>query len=534
MSFDTLERGFAGGFIRICEGLASAAPTLLVGLLIAAILRYYFGNTGIKRFFGGDSLRSMPQSWAIGMLLPVCSLGVIPILVEMRRAKVKPGAMSAFALSAPLFNPLSLLYGVTLSRPFVVLMFAFGSLIVVTIVGAVWDRIAESDRRNSNSKAESEPNEANDDASTDSNKLIGVGRLIAIFTYTTRSLAGPGGGWAIIGMLGVVLLTFVFPFGSLQGSVERDDWWAPATMTLVSVPVYATPMLAMTQLGMMFQHANSPGAAFVLLVLGTGVNFATLIWMGRSFGFRSVIAWFGTLVVIVVSIAYAINKPLVPPGVEPAGHTHAFDVYTNPISSFDKVSWDFIQKKIVDDIDIGEWASLTVLGVMLVGGVIVRLASLNESWLRKRYAVISEEGNVLPSYDRFVSPQVVGGVMICGLIAISVVMCYGYYPPPDETLEDVAVARAECLTAANSGNVEHAGYWLEVWDDLSRRLEVGTLIRKGQLRPYQRMQGYLIRKKLEQLEHELEHDPFEPEETRKVVTSILRTNTRWVDSFRTK
>ena len=63
-------------------------------------------------------------------------------------------------------------------------------------------------------------------------------------------------------------------------------------------------------------------------------------------------------------------------------------------------------------------------------------------------------------------------------------------------------------------------------------MEVGTFIRTGQLRPYQRMQGYLIRKKLETLEHELEHDPFEPEEVKAVVKAIFDTNSRWVRSFR--
>ncbi|EMI53943.1 permease [Rhodopirellula sallentina SM41] len=122
--------------------------------------------------------------------------------------------------------------------------------------------------------------------------------------------------------------------------------------------------------------------------------------------------------------------------------------------------------------------------------------------------------------------------MLGGLIAISVVACYAYYPSPRECLDEIGMARAECLSAANSGQVDHALFWLPVWEDWSRRLEVGTFIRSGELRPYQRMQGYLIRKKLETLEHELEHDPPDPEETKSVVRDILKTNSRWVRSFR--
>ena len=94
------------------------------------------------------------------------------------------------------------------------------------------------------------------------------------------------------------------------------------------------------------------------------------------------------------------------------------------------------------------------------------------------------------------------------------------------------MARAECLSGANSGHTKHALFWLPVWEDWSRRIEVGTFLRHGEVRPYQRMQGYLIRKKLELLEHELEHDPFELKETQNVVRDLLNADSRWVRSFR--
>ncbi len=134
-----------GGLIRAIQALASATPTILIGLFIAAILRYYVGPEGTRRLFGGETLRSLPQSWFLGMLLPVCSIGVLPILREMKRAGVRAGAISAFAISAPLFNPLSLLYGLTLSRPAVIIGFAFASLLVVTILGFIWDHLTKQD-----------------------------------------------------------------------------------------------------------------------------------------------------------------------------------------------------------------------------------------------------------------------------------------------------------------------------------------------------------------------------------------------------
>ncbi|WP_404306992.1 permease [Neorhodopirellula lusitana] len=527
----------AGGLIRVLQGFTQAAPTLLVGLLIASILRYYLGHSGTRRLFGGDSLRSLPQSWLVGMLLPVCSIGVLPILIEMRRAKIKPGAMSAFALSAPLFNPLSLLYGLTLSRPLVIILFALGSLVVVTALGLFWDRFARSSNT-SPERDEITPNEITPDASQDDH-LIGLRRVFTTVVHVCRQATGQTMLITLLALSGLAVLAAVLPYGAMQHEVERDDWWAPLKMMFVAVPVYATPMMAMGQMGMMFQHANSPGASFTLLILGAGMNFATPVWFGKHYGWKSASLWLASLLLIVLAISYAINKPLVPPGVEPAGHTHAFDVYANPLSAYHTINFSTILEMVTKQMDISVQASLAVFALIAALGLLFRVLRIDEARLiatakagSLASSLTTQEATPRRGLDVVVPPGVIGATMLAGLISLSVVACYAYYPSPGECLDEIGMARAECLSAANSGQVDHALFWLPVWEDWSRRLEVGTLIRTGQLRPYQRMQGYLIRKKLELLEHELEHDPFESEETRKVVRALLTTNTRWVRSFR--
>ena len=525
----------AGGLIRVLQGFAQAAPTLLVGLLVASILHYYLGSAGTRRLFGGDRLRSLPQSWLVGMLLPVCSIGVLPILFEMRRAKVKPGAMAAFALSAPLFNPLSLLYGLTLSRPLVIILFALGSLIVVTALGLFWDaaggRLPASDQ-------EATGNET-PEAYPAGDHLIGLRRVYAMMVHFAREATGSTLLITVVGLSGLAVLAAVLPFGAMQHSVERDDWWAPLTMLFVAVPVYATPMLAMSQMGMMFQHANSPGASFTLLILGAGMNFATPLWFGRHYGWKAASTWLSSLLLIVLGLSYAINKPLVPPGVQPAGHTHAFDVYANPLTAYHNVNVTTIVEMVTKEMDISVIASLIVLAIVGVFGLLFRFLKIDEASLiagakAGSFASSLQTEDAAPrrGLDIIIPPGVIGATMLVGLVALSVVACYAYYPSPDECLTEISVARAECLSAANSGQVDHALFWLPVWEDWSRRLEVGTFLRAGQIRPYQRIQGYLIRKKLELLEHELEHDPFEPDETKRVVRDILGTNSRWVRSFR--
>ncbi len=52
-----------GGLIRAIQALASATPTILIGLFIAAILRYYVGPEGTRRLFGGENAPVAAAKW---------------------------------------------------------------------------------------------------------------------------------------------------------------------------------------------------------------------------------------------------------------------------------------------------------------------------------------------------------------------------------------------------------------------------------------------------------------------------------------
>ncbi|MGE3779884.1 MAG: permease, partial [Pirellulaceae bacterium] len=304
-----------GGIQRLLQAFLESAPTILVGLVVTAVFQRLLGRDNTRRLFGDNTWRSLPLAWLIGMLLPVCSLGVIPVMRELRKAGVSGGTVLAFGLTAPLFNPISVLYGLTLSDPVVIFTFCLCSLAIVTIVGWSWDRLYPHTLA---------PEPARPPVAE------GPKRVLAIGVACARELISPSLIYILVGLLGVAALSVVLPFGSLQTAAEHDDIWAPLFMALVAIPAYATPMTAMVQLASMFQHGNSVGAAFALLALGAGANLGLVTWTIRSYGFSRGLVWFGILVAVVIALSYGVDQPLYPHGVEPAGHTHAFDIYCCP------------------------------------------------------------------------------------------------------------------------------------------------------------------------------------------------------------
>ena len=63
-------------------------------------------------------------------------------------------------------------------------------------------------------------------------------------------------------------------------------------------------------------------------------------------------------------------------------------------------------------------------------------------------------------------------------------------------------------------------------------MEVGVYLRTGQVTPYQRMQGFLLRQKLDLLEHEMEHQHDDPALMRALITEVMATDSRWRDAYR--
>jgi uncharacterized protein len=502
-----------GALLRVAQTLAQAAPTIIVGLFVASIFRRMLGHDRTQTLFGGHSWRALPQAWLLGMLLPVCALGAIPIVRELRRAGISGGGVLAFALTAPLFNPLSLLYGLTLSDPWVILVFALGSLVVVTLVGLALDRLFPL------AVAEPAPPPV----------AYGWRRIAAMGLFAAREAAGPTLLYVLIALAGVVLLSVVLPAGGLQQSMEHDNPWAPINMALVAIPAYATPMLAMSQLGMMFSHANSVGAAFVLLVLGTGVNLGVVAWTWRNYGAARGGVWLALMTLVVLGIAYAVEHPLHRADVEPAGHTHAFDIYCCP---FDYGTGQAAAKgwlKAQETISPTDLGSLGLLaGLALAGGVLRRRDPEQrlEAWLETPPAA---EASALARYDWHLPAPVVGGVALVGLVLFSVLGCYSYYPAPATALAELRLVNTEVISASYSGNRKHAEFFLPLAEDWTRRMQVGLYLRARRVSEYQRMKARIYLDKLELLEHALADDDLD--EVREHAQDAQRAYTRMRDAF---
>lgn len=290
---------FWGPLVRVGQAIIASCPTLIVGWLIAAVFERILGRDGTLKLFGGHTWRQLPQAWLLGMLLPVCSLGVIPVMLQMRRSGIAGGTILAFGLTAPLFNPISVLYGLTLSDPVAILVFCICSLTIVTVMGLFWDWVFP--------KTDLLPEELPPTPP-------GIRRIAAAALSMCQQAWSSSSLYILYAYAGVGVLALLLPAGILQRAASHDNPLAPVIMAGVSTFAYVTPMAAIVQVSSMFEHGNSIGAAFTLLVLGTGVNLGMTVWIFHHYGWRRSMAWMACLFFVVLGLGYAIDGPLYPRG----------------------------------------------------------------------------------------------------------------------------------------------------------------------------------------------------------------------------
>jgi hypothetical protein len=393
-------------------------------------------------------------------------------------------------------NPLSFLYGLTLAEPTVILTFAGASLFLSTAAGLLWNRVfaLATDAAESEALAE----RADDEPLPPE----GPRRMFAVFVTAAKELAGRDLIFYTIGLSGTALLAAVIPFGALGRTMNYSDKLSPLLMTGLAVPLFSSPLPGMMKIGLMFDHGNSIGAAFVLFAIGIGTSLGTLAWLIADYGWRRVVPWFLTYVLIVVGVGYACDALLYDKRKSEADHTHAFDDYSRPYPSY----LDDLPRRTLTNLKekfgpLERPAVYGFLGLLGCGLLIRRLDAGGriEAWLTARPPTeVSRR-----KWDVRVPGPVLGGISLVGLIAFSVIGAYVYYPDRDQCMDQMFSVYAEASVAVRTGKTEEAIRHLEQWDQLVRKLEVGVYLRNFEVSREQSKAAENLREAIEVVRDEL-------------------------------
>uniref|UniRef100_UPI0026768506 permease n=1 Tax=uncultured Muribaculum sp. TaxID=1918613 RepID=UPI0026768506 len=81
--------------------LNEMSPYILLGFLIAGLMHAFIPQNTLARHLSGTGWKSVAKSALIGIPLPLCSCGVLPTAIAMRRNGASRAASTSFLISTP-------------------------------------------------------------------------------------------------------------------------------------------------------------------------------------------------------------------------------------------------------------------------------------------------------------------------------------------------------------------------------------------------------------------------------------------------
>ena len=280
---------------------AAMSPWLVVGFLLAGAIAVWIPRAWVNRFMGGQSgFSGILRAVLVGVPLPICSCGVLPIATGLRRNGAGKGATAAFLISTPQTGIDSILATYALMGPVFAVARPLAAALTGLLGGAVVSAVGGDD-----DVAKVAPAEA----------AASSRGLKAILWQAYRRLLGSVVKPLAIGLVVSALVTVLVPDGFFAEAFGGRDWLAMPVMAIVGFPMYVCSTAAIPIAASLVLKGISPGAAFVFLMVGPAMNAMSVTTVASLIGRTAAAAYVATIIAGAILCGCAVNLFADAPGV---------------------------------------------------------------------------------------------------------------------------------------------------------------------------------------------------------------------------
>ncbi|GIU06031.1 SO_0444 family Cu/Zn efflux transporter [Shewanella morhuae] len=117
-----------------------SAPWLLLGLILAGLLKVFVPMAWMQKQLGGHGFKTVVKAAMLGAPLPLCSCGVIPAAVGLRRAGASKAATTSFLVSTPETGVDSIAVSYVLLGPFMAIIRPIAAICSAIVAGLLVGR----------------------------------------------------------------------------------------------------------------------------------------------------------------------------------------------------------------------------------------------------------------------------------------------------------------------------------------------------------------------------------------------------------
>ena len=300
-----------------------ASVFLLFGFALAGVIAVLIQARTLLRFLGRGKVKSVLWASALGIPLPLCSCGVVPTALGLRRQGATKGATVSFLVSTPEtgVDSISLSYAlmdpiITIFRPAVAMVTAVAAGLATNFFGeprppSGSDSGIEAEAPTSAPTAHAHHDRCDDhcdDLREDAPLPWSQPRqaVAAVYRYAFRELLDETSYWLFLGIVLSALVAVLLP-PSFFAEYLSGEFSSMLVMLLIGIPIYTCASSSTPVAAAFVLKGLNPGAALVFLLAGPATNVGSLTVLLKFLGARVVAIYLGAIVIVTLAAGYTLN-----------------------------------------------------------------------------------------------------------------------------------------------------------------------------------------------------------------------------------
>lgn len=289
---------------------------LVVSFILCGLLHVFLRPEVLQRSLGNSKFSSLLKATLSGMLLPICSCGVVPLALSLYYSGAYLGPTLAFLVATPVINPAALILAFALLGPQIALIYAVTGFILPMLIGIIGNRWGKAELVSPLAAAMAATAAARGDmpsspAAEPEKAPLGM-RLRAGMDWALRSLGLQVSRYVLVGILIAALLLTLIPTAFIQTYLSRPDLISLLGVVLLGAVMYVCAVGHIPFIAALVAAGASPGAAVTFLLAGVATNLPELISIYKLIGKRTVAIYTGVVVGFSLVAGYLVNRLLLP------------------------------------------------------------------------------------------------------------------------------------------------------------------------------------------------------------------------------
>lgn len=265
---------------EILELINRMSPYILLGFFLAGVMHAFVPNGLYQKYLGTKSFRSVLNAAILGVPIPLCSCGVIPTAMSLRKEGASKGAAVSFLIATPQTGVDSIIATYSLmGLPFALLRPI--AALFTALFGGQMVNLTDND------KNETAPSKTKACSSV---KSSFKDKVIETFRYAYVEMIQDIGRWLIVGLVVAGLITVFVP-ESFFALFAGNSLLSMLLVLVFAIPMYLCATGSIPIAVALMMKGLSPGTALVLLMAGPAVNAASMLVVGKVLGMKTLIIY---------------------------------------------------------------------------------------------------------------------------------------------------------------------------------------------------------------------------------------------------